>query len=112
MCKALPGGQDISPSHADVGSVAAFPGASATGDPTSHLCVACALSPFILETTFILSSKGHNWHFCVNADTSPPLRPRFNNGVANRAKFKKAKCVWPDSWLHVQWKKPKINSAR
>lgn len=39
MVKALPDGQDIFPSHTDVGSVAAFPGASAAGEPTLALHV-------------------------------------------------------------------------
>lgn len=77
----------------------------------AHPGFACALSPLCLKTVFILSSKRHNWNFCVNADTNPPLRSHFNIGVTNQAKFKKAKCVWPDSWLHVQRKKSKINTT-
>lgn len=97
MFKALPTGQDIPPSHVDAGSAAAFPGASAAGDhPPPTPCFVSTISPFF-KTIFILSSKRHNRHFCVNADMSHPLRSHFNIGVINQAKFKKAKCVWLDS---------------
>lgn len=52
MFTALPGGQDIPPCHADVGSGAVLPGASAAGTPP----LLCISLPF-LKNHFYLGIK-------------------------------------------------------
>lgn len=61
-----------------------------------------------VKTIFI--SPSERWCFCVNPDMLSPQIP-FQGWSHKPAELKKARCVWPDSWLHVRWKKPKINTA-